>query len=139
MENPNTAISMEKCIPISLDEKQQVGEERSDKTSLVQSVRKRKSSFNYFDRKNEKLIEAVAICPQTSKGLTDKCFSDRKTTLLTLAVLFLIGLSCALYFGKKTDDTKLSPEEAYAYGNFIIEYYQKYENKKLINISYSNF
>lgn len=48
MENPSTAISMEKCIPIILDEKQQVGEERSDKTSLVKSVKKRKISFNDF-------------------------------------------------------------------------------------------
>lgn len=60
----------------------------------------------------------------TSEGLTDRCFSDRKTTLLSLAVLFLIGLSCALYFGKKSDDIKLSPEEAYAYGNYTIECYQ---------------
>lgn len=126
MENPNTSISMEKCIPIPLDEKQQAGEERSeDKTSLVKSVKKRKISFNWFryfpSHKKEKFICDIVVCPLTSEELTDKCFSDRRTTLLSLAILFLIGLSCALYFGKKTDDTKLSPEEAYAYGNSIIE------------------
>lgn len=47
MENQNTVISMEKCIPIPLDEKQPVEEEKSDKTSLVKSVKNRKISFNF--------------------------------------------------------------------------------------------
>lgn len=55
------------------------------------------------------------------EGLKESFFSDRKTKLLTLAVVLLIGLSLALYFGKKTDDsiTELSPEEAYAFGNYM--------------------
>lgn len=52
MENQNTAISMEKCIPIPLEEKQQL-EERSDKTSLAKSVKMSKN-FNVFFLQNKK-------------------------------------------------------------------------------------
>lgn len=126
MVNPNTAISMEKCIPIPLDEKQQAGEEKSDQTSLVHSTRNRKISSNDFnrfvDRQGGKVdLWCCCFLPQTSKGLTDRCFSDRKTTLLTLAILFLIGLSCVLFFGRKTDQIKLTPEESYAFGNYMIQ------------------
>lgn len=46
-------------------------------------------------------------------------FSDRKTKWLSLVILFLLGVTLSLYFGRKTVNYyRLSSEDVYIYSNY---------------------